>query len=133
MVKRVVFDTNVLISGYLWNGPARKALEKARAGEITLLISRSTVKELIRVLAYEKFGLTPMEIQPIVEDLKNISEFVEVTTHVEAIKSDPTENIFLALAIDGHAEAIVSGDHHLLDIKTFKGIPIMGIRKFLIL
>ena len=30
MVKRVVFDTNVLISGYLWNGAARKALAERK-------------------------------------------------------------------------------------------------------
>lgn len=61
----------------------------------------------------------------------NISEFVEVKTEVQAIKADPTDDIFLALAIDGNADAIVSGDHHLLDLKKFEEIPMLTIRRFL--
>lgn len=64
-------------------------------------------------------------------DLTKISHFLEVKTTVEIIKNDPTDNVFLALAIDGKAEIIVSGDHHLLDLGSFKGIPIVRVRKFL--
>ncbi len=131
MARRVVFDTNVLVSGYLWKGQARRALEKVRDGEWTLLISKDTIDELIRVLAYDKFGLEPQEIEPIIRDLTNISEFVEVKTQVQIIKDDPTDNIFLALATDGQADTVVSGDHHLLDLKEFEGTPILSIRGFL--
>jgi len=126
-----VFDTNVLISGYLWKGMARRALEKVRSREWALLISNDAIDELIRVLAYDKFGLKPEEIGPIVRDLTEISEFVEVRTQIQIIEDDPTDNIFLALAIDGGADVIVSGDHHLLDLEEFEGIPITSIRKFL--
>lgn len=110
---------------------ARRALEKVREGEWVLLSSKDTVDELIRVLAYDKFGLRPNEIQPIIQDLTKIGHFLEVKTTVEIIKNDPTDNVFLALAIDGQAEIIVSGDHHLLDLGSFKGIPIVRVRKFL--
>jgi uncharacterized protein len=131
VARRVVFDTNVLVSAYLWKGVARRALEKVSEGEWVLLSSKDTVDELIRVLAYDKFGLRPNEIQPIIEDLTKISHFLEVKTTVEIIKNDPIDNVFLALAIDGKAEIIVSGDHHLLDLGSFKGIPIVRVRKFL--
>ena len=131
MARKVVFDTNVLISGYLWKGLARRALEKVRSREWALLISNDAIDELIRVLAYDKFGLKPEEIGPIVRDLTEISEFVEVRTQIQIIEDDPTDNIFLALAIDGGADVIVSGDHHLLDLEEFEGIPITSIGKFL--
>ena len=131
MARKVVFDTNVLISGYLWKGLARRALEKVRSREWALLISNDAIDELIRVLAYDKFGLKPEEIEPIVRDLTEISEFVEVRTQIQIIEDDPTDNIFLALAIDGGADVIVSGDHHLLDLEEFEGILIIPIRKFL--
>jgi predicted nucleic acid-binding protein len=54
-----------------------------------------------------------------------------VTTEVTAIRTDLTDNIFLALAIDGGAEVIVSGDHHLLDIRKFSGVSIVRVRRFL--
>ena len=132
MVRRVVFDTNVLISGYLWKGSARRALEKVRGDDWTLLISNEALEELIRVLAYDKFGLKPEDIEPIIHDLASISQFVEVNTRIETIKADPTDNIFLALAADGDAHAIVSGDHHLLDLGEFRGIQILRIRQFLL-
>jgi len=96
-----------------------------------LLISGETTNELIRVLAYDKFGLAAQEIQPIIEDLIGIGEIVEVATTVTAITTDPTDNIFLALALDGQADTIVSGDHHLLDLKYYREIPIVTIRRFL--
>lgn len=131
MAKRAVFDTNVLVSGYLWKGSARRALEKVRSGEWTLLVSKDAIDKLIRVLAYNKFGLKPEEIEPTIRDLIKIRKLVEVRTQIQIIKDDPTNNIFLALAMDGQADVIVSGDHHLLDHDEFKGIPIIPIRKFL--
>jgi len=131
VARRVVFDTNILISGYLWKGPPRQAIEKVSDKEWTLLISKETTDELIRVLAYRKFSLSPEEIQPIVEDLFRISEIIEVTTKVTAIRTDLTDNMFLALAVDGSAEVIVSGDHHLLDIRQFADVPIIRVRRFL--
>ena len=92
-----MFDTNVLISGYLWKGLARRALERVRSGNWTLLVSKDAIDELIRVLAYNKFGLKPEEIEPLINDLTKITEFVEVRTKIQAIKDDPTDNIFLTL------------------------------------
>ena len=129
--RKAVFDTNVLISGYLWKGLPRRAIDKVRRGEWIHLVSEETVEELIRVLAYAKFGLNPEEIEPIVRDLMAISEFVEVKSKIDFVKADPTDNIFVNLAVDGEADVIVSGDHHLLDLKQFNDIPIVSVRKFL--
>lgn len=131
--RRVVFDTNVLISGYLWKGSARKAIEQVRQKQWVQLISDEAVNELIRVLAYSKFGLTAAEMEPIIQDLLSISEHVNVKSQLNIIAADATDNIFLNLALDGQANVIVSGDHHLLDIKRFRDISILSIRKFLAL
>jgi putative PIN family toxin of toxin-antitoxin system len=130
--RRVVFDTNILISGYLWKGSSRKAIEKVRQKQWVHLISDETVNELIRVLAYSKFGLTPAEMEPIIHDLLDISEHVNVKSKLNIISADPTDNIFLNLALDGQATVIVSGDHHLLDVKRFRDIPIISVRNFLV-
>jgi putative PIN family toxin of toxin-antitoxin system len=129
--RKAVFDTNIFISGYLWTGSARKAIEKVRQKQWVHLISDETVNELIRVLAYTKFGLTPTEMEPIIRDILNISERVNVRSKLNIISADPTDNIFLNLALDGKANVIVSGDHHLLDVKRFQDIPIISVRNFL--
>jgi predicted nucleic acid-binding protein len=41
------------------------------------------------------------------------------------ILADPDDDIVLATAVGGSADAIVSGDAHLLGIGEFRGIPIM--------
>ena len=130
MTKRVVFDTNILISGYLWGGIPRKALEKTRTKEWILVISNESIKEFIRVLSYSKFALTASEIQPLITDLGESAEFVEVKSSVEIIKEDPSDNILLSLALDGGASYIVSGDSHLLNLKRYKDIEIITAKQF---
>ena len=41
------------------------------------------------------------------------------------ILQDPQDDAVLACARAAHADAIVSGDRHLLDLKSFQGIPIL--------
>jgi len=88
-------------------------------------------QELIRVLGYPKFGLSPQEIFPIMIDYKNYARTITITSNVELIKQDPTDNIFLECAIDGNADYIISGDHHHLELKNFKNIHIVTAVEFL--
>ena len=46
------------------------------------------------------------------------------------IRADPQDNLVLEAAVAGGAEAIVSGDSHLLAVKRFQGIPIVTARGF---
>ncbi|MEW6326061.1 MAG: putative toxin-antitoxin system toxin component, PIN family [Thermodesulfobacteriota bacterium] len=128
---KVVFDTNILISAYFFGGQPRVTLDIARSGKVILLQSTETVAEFVRVLGYRKFGLTADEIKPLVEDLLGFSEKVSLGTPVKYIKEDPTDNVFLTLARQGHAKYIVSGDSHLLNIRSFSGIDILTVRRFL--
>jgi len=42
------------------------------------------------------------------------------------ISRDPADDQVLATAIGGQADLIVSGDSHLLDLKQFMGIDVVG-------
>jgi hypothetical protein len=53
------------------------------------------------------------------------------TTKVTVITDDPDDNMFLACAVEGQADFIVSGDPHLLSLSRFRGIPIATVREFL--
>ena len=130
-MKKIVLDTNTIISAHFWKGNPRKILDLVKAGRYSLLTSEEIGQELIRVLGYPKFGLTPQEILPIVADYSNYSKSIRVKSRVDVIKADPTDNIFLACAKDGLVDYIVSGDHHLLDLMTFLKIPIVTSRDFL--
>jgi hypothetical protein len=56
----LVFDTNILISGYLWSGKCRQAIKQIKSGNYALLYSRETLDEFARVLSL-KFHLEPSE------------------------------------------------------------------------
>lgn len=132
MPRRIVLDTSVLLSAYLYRGLPRQALDVARRGEADLLVSRETVGEFARVLGYVKFGLSADEIVQILADLRTFAEYVEVNEMVSAVAEDPTDDIFLSLARAGGASYIVSGDRHLLVLERFEGIPILSVRAFLV-
>jgi len=132
-VSRVVPDTNVTISATFWRGHPRLIFELAGQGRLTLLSSAPMEAELIRVLAYPKFGLTPAEILPIVSDMRRLAQLVDVTSSLDVVTEDPTDNRFLECALDGEADYLVSGDHHLLSIGSFRGIGIVRPRDLLIL
>jgi uncharacterized protein len=126
----LVFDTNILISGYLWGGKPRQAIKKARESGFTLLYSRETLDELIRVLSL-KFDLTSPEIYRIVMDIRGMGTHVGISSKENPIIEDQADNVFINLAIDGNASVIVRGDSHLLKLTIFKEIEIVRVAEFL--
>lgn len=48
-----------------------------------------------------------------------------------AVLEDDADNRVLECAIDGRADFIISGNHHLLDLREFRGIPILSASDFL--
>lgn len=131
-MKRIVLDTNVTISAFFWKGYPRNVYDLAKEGKVTLLSSIKIEAEFIRVLAYARFGLTPAEILPIVNNLRKYVNFIEVKSKVDLIQEDPTDNIFLECAMDGKAHYIISGNHHLLNIGIYRSVQIIRPKDFLI-
>lgn len=130
-MKRLVLDTNTVISALFWKGNPREILNLIKAGKYELLTSHEIEKELIRVLSYRKFGLNADEIFPIIIAYQSYSKLIDVISQVTLIKDDPTDNIFLECAKYGDADFIISGDHHLLDLKVYDNIPIINSTTFL--
>lgn len=128
---RAVFDTNILISAYLWPGVPRRALEIIRSGQCVLFSSTNAIRELVRVLGYPKFGFSAAEIAPIVNDLTTLVTLVNPRKQVSIIKKDPTDNTFLSIAIEAACSYIVSGDRHLLDLGSYEGVHIVKASEFM--
>ncbi len=116
---RVVLDTNTVLSALLFvNGrlvPLRTAWQ---AGELTPLLCAQTVQELLRVLAYPKFKLTPEEREELLADYLPYGEVVapwQSRPEVPVCR-DAKDQIFLDLAAVGAAHWLVTGDRDLLDL-----------------
>lgn len=132
---RVVFDTNIIVSGYLWSGAPRSAINVVLEGRAKLLASEALIDELKDVLSRPKFAkrldiVAQTAEQIVVDHLKHL-EIVEVTPIPLTIKADPDDDMVLACAVSGKADFIVSGDPHLLEQQSFRNIPIITVNAFL--
>jgi len=130
-VIRVVFDTNIYISGlHFPGGIPRKLLKLADLRAFQLVLSKQIIAEVRNILRV-KFGYK-MEKLNLLEDLLfSISEIVEPKERINYIKKDPDDNKILECGLEAKADFIVSGDKHLLSIRIYKGIKIISAREFL--
>ena len=129
---RVVLDTNVFVSGILFGGKPGQLLSQARQGRLHFLLSAEILEEYLKVLSYPKFNLQAEDIKRLIEEeLMPFTEPVRICSDVRLIQEDPSDDKFLVLAIDGKADAVVSGDRHLLTVGLFRHIPILSVEAFL--
>ena len=127
-MKRVVLDTNILISAFFWNGNERQVLLKCRMNNLKSVLSSEILDETKRVLQ-KKFALPQEKIDEFIRDVLLFSEIVVIKGDIDVIKEDPSDNIVLETAIRGNADIIITGDNHLLKIKVHKGITIVQASK----
>ncbi len=134
-MKSVVLDTNTLISGLLWDGNEAKVIEKAEKQEIRFFISSHILKELEGVLKRRKFSkkLEGKEytVEKAVAKIALIATLIEPGNKINVIKEDPDDNRVLECAVSAQASVIVSGDNHLLSLKTYAGIDIITASELL--
>ena len=129
---RVVLDTNILVSALLFTGKASNLVPFWREGRIVLLVSKKIIQEYLRVLSYPKFSLTDLEIQTLFHE--EILPFIEVVKIVKPFPPtcrDPSDDHFLACAVAGKADALISGDFDLLSLRKIGRCPIFSLDTFL--
>jgi putative PIN family toxin of toxin-antitoxin system len=122
---RVVVDTNVLVSAALkqQSMPGMSALLIERRGG--LLKSLATEQQLFEVVARPRLAsLIDPETQAWLRKLMAAAELATISERIVACR-DPTDDKFLELAVNGHADLIVSGDGDLLALNPFREIPIV--------
>jgi uncharacterized protein len=128
---KIVCDANVLISGVLFDGPPRRILSLAARGSLENVTSPALLREAEDVLLRPKFKLAPSQVFGILALFRDALEIVEPTIRVSAVADDPDDNIVLEAASTASASAIISGDHHLLALKSWSGIPVLTPAQFL--
>ena len=129
---RVVLDTNVIVSGlnFPTSNPA-KILLLVASGEVANFTSSHIVIETRRILI-DKFFWTSEEVEAAEVWLKTCSKSVDPKNRISLIVDDP-DNRILECALEGRADFIISGDHHLTDLINYQGIKIVAPSTFLAL
>lgn len=131
-VKRIVIDTNILVSAFLSKGslPAQAfdyAIEHDQP-----LVSAATMRELIRVLKSPKFDpfVSAEHRDALLIRFAPLVEIVEVVQPVRVCR-DADDDRVLEVAVNGMADTIISGDKDLLTLDPFRGVRIVTPRAYL--
>lgn len=126
----VVFDTNVLISAIGFGGTPLEALLRAFDDDVAILASGETLDELDRVMGYEHLPFTDDEREQYLAVLSDEIELVTPEPGIEVVERDPDDDAFLACAVAGDAAYVVSGDDHLLELGSYRGIGVVTPAEF---
>ncbi len=134
MLKAVV-DTNVLISGTIRkSGHPNRIMNAWREGLFVLVTSKSLIEEAARVFRYprisRKYGLTEGQINRVLKSLERYALITPGKLKINVIKEDPDDNQVIVAAVEAEADCMVSGDPHLLNLGSYRGIEIVPPGQF---
>jgi len=127
---RVVLDTNIFVSMAM-GGQVGKINDAWKKAKFTLIVSSAIIAEYLDVLQRPKLHLASDVIADLIARTDRKAKLVTPTESINIIEADPTDNKFLEAALEGKAIYVVSGDSHLLELKSFRGIEILTAREFI--
>lgn len=134
---RAVVDTNVLISALISKKPSYplQVYHLIKSEDFLLITSPTILEELEDVISRKDLiklhQRTPKQIQEILKEIVETSLIVPGLVSVEVVKEDPDDDKFIAAAIEGQADYIISGDKPLLNIKEYHGVKIISPADFI--
>ena len=126
---RLVIDANLWIS-FLLSPDSRYRLESIY-GSHRLLVSEELFNDLGNAIRkpYPAKRINRVEYEELVSLLRTDTELVDVHSVVEVCR-DPKDNFLLALAKDGNADYLITGDDDLLVLETFEKTKIVKLTDF---
>lgn len=127
---RAVLDTNVLISGLLWRGAPHACLLAAEAGLFELILAEAILAEL-RDKLIVKFTNTVAEADAVLAHLRRCASLVTLPGRSGWVAADSDDDKFVDAALAAGADVIVSGDHHLLQLRSVEGVAVITPRELL--
>jgi putative PIN family toxin of toxin-antitoxin system len=134
-VLKAVIDTSVMVSVAFPKGELTKELRDMIAdGAFTLVTSKGIMAELYRVLHYprilKQFNASKDNIDEFIGMIMEHALLTKAKYGLRKIAADPSDDMFLACAMEAKADFIVSRDPHLRNLKQFQGIRIVDIKEF---
>lgn len=133
-MQKIVLDTNVLISGIIASGYSAIILDAIRQEEIQLVTSPHLIEEFSEVISRRhiarKYPKAAEEAEILLDFIRAFAKLTEGVPDEKTISSDRDDDYVLACALDEKVDCIVSGDPHLLGLRSYKGVPILTPREF---
>ena len=107
-MSKLVVDTNVLLSSFISAGPPRIIVNRIRDRLDLLCLSPAILEEYLIVL--QRAGIAEDLLSSLVSLLRDPDRTLPVlpSQHVEVIRDDPSDNMFLECAIEARADYVIS-------------------------
>jgi putative PIN family toxin of toxin-antitoxin system len=128
---RLVIDTNIVASAAFFGGLPEQLINLVLDEKVTAVVSQDIADEYEKTLLklLKKYNNPSFRLHFPFSALVAHLEFIAPVTQVK-VCADTNDDKFISCAIDGLCPLIVSGDHHLLDVKQYGSIKILKIRDF---
>ena len=129
---RLILDTNLLISAIL-SKQLRQRLEPVIIEpETRLLICKELLEEFSQVIRRPKFEnyVSTKQTNDYLAFLQQKFEVIEILSEVQVCR-DSDDDFLLALAQDGKADYLITGDNDLLVLSQFGQTRIVNLTTFL--
>jgi len=99
-----------------------------------LVVSPSILAELRRALSYptvrKYIKTSDEELDLWVVSIELIAQPADGNLRIDAVAADPDDNKYIEAAVEGLAQFVVTGDKHLLSLKSYENIRIITPRVF---
>jgi uncharacterized protein len=128
---KIVVDTNVFISGVFSGGPPYEILNAWRLGKVEFIISPEILEEYQSVGERLSEAFQGVDLEPFLELVTARAIMIHAPELPERICDDPADDKFLACAIAGRANVIVSEDKRLIHVSGYRSIGVLTPRAFL--
>ena len=127
---KVVFDTNVYVSAFLLPGSlAEDAFLRVQRRQATLFTSLPILTETAGVFR-TKFHQAEEDIAAALRLIGRAATIVKPSVRIMVLEDLP-DNRILECAVEAAADLIVTGDHHLLRLRTYQDVAIVRVTDFL--
>jgi putative PIN family toxin of toxin-antitoxin system len=129
---RVIIDTNLWISFLITKEYSK--LDSILSDKLVILLySQQLIDEFIEVAQRPKFKkyFSTKDLQVLLLAISRRVQFIDVLSIVEVCR-DSKDNFLLALAKDGKASHLITGDKDLLMLKKFGKTKILTLTEYLL-
>lgn len=127
---KVVFDTNIFLSAIFFKG-IPEIVVKLGEGEFVQVVTSNLLLLELEEKLIKKFGQPKRRIKEILKKIKTFAQVIKISGKAKFKVKDPKDHIVIETALSSNASYIVTGDHHLLELKSFQNIKILSPRDFL--
>ncbi len=125
---KVVLDANVVVAAFAARGLCEALFEVCLDGH-DIVTSENLLEEIARSLR-KKIKLPSATVNPIIQLIRENSTLLAPHQVSRTLCRDPQDLHVLGLAVAAHADALITGDKDLLDVRGIQGCRILSPREF---